>query len=55
MRLAHGARLEGTSGGVKWRFPELSAALQLVEGLQKREQAPNPNPSQAPAASHLAS
>ena len=39
MRLAQGARLEGTSGGVKWRFPELSAALQLIEGLQKREQA----------------
>ena len=39
MRLAQGARLEGTRGGVKWRFPELSAALQLVEGLQKREQA----------------
>ena len=39
VRLAHGARLEGTSGGVKWRFPELSAALELLDGLQKREQA----------------
>ena len=39
VKLAHGARLEGTSGGVKWRFPELSAALELLDGLQKREQA----------------
>ena len=39
MRLVQGAQLEGTRGGVKWRFPELSAALQLVEALQKREQA----------------
>jgi len=39
IRLARAAQMEGVSGGRRWRFPELSAAIALAEQLRAQQHA----------------